>query len=305
MQLARCVRPTPIATGYYACSSRSPPHHATSLALDKKCQISHLAENILGFHAYDSGGVAAKIKVNRRRVLQGTVALLCAQLWPAKALAEQTQTEVVKVGSTVVQGEPQSRAARKILKLFDKLFTTMKQTRYQHRTVVRRRQGIFLWDCSGMAAWILKRTAPLARTALTRERPVARDFYHVIRRAPTRRAKGGWRRLKHIADARPGDVFAWIRPPNFPSRNTGHVGFVVDTPRPVPEIPGAYAVKIIDATSFPHEDDTRSPEGEGGMGIGTLLFLTDGNGHATAYGWLGTASRGVVETTILFGRVTR
>ena len=156
-----------------------------------------------------------------------------------------------------------------------------------------------------MAAWILKRAAPLARTALTRDRPVARDFFHVIRKASTRRARNGWRRLKHIEDARPGDVFAWVHPTNFPSKNTGHVGFVVDTPRAVPEIPGAYAVQIRDATSFPHEDDTRSPEGEGGMGIGTLLFLTDGEGQATAYGWMGTASRGVVETKILFARVTR
>ncbi|MGB1277236.1 MAG: hypothetical protein ACPG77_15940, partial [Nannocystaceae bacterium] len=138
-------------------------------------------------------------------------------LVPSQALADGAEKppEVVKIGDVVPSGEPQSRVARKILKLFDKLFTTMTQTRYQHRTVVRRRQGVFLWDCSGMAAWILKRAAPLARTALTRDRPVARDFFHVIRKASTRRARNGWRRLKHIEDARPGDVFAWVRPPNF------------------------------------------------------------------------------------------
>jgi hypothetical protein len=100
-------------------------------------------------------------------------------------------------------------------------------------------------------------------------------------------------------------VFAWRRPRGFPSRNTGHVGFVVEAPLPVPAIPGAYAVRVADSTSWGHQDDTRAPDGVGGFGLGTLVFLTDGDGHGTHYGWYGTASEGYVVTPIVFGRVSR
>ncbi len=201
--------------------------------------------------------------------------------------------------------EPATRAARKILALKDKIYANLTLTRYQHRTYVRRREGVYLWDCSAMVAWFLKRTAPVAHAAIDRPRPVARDYYRKIKRASTKRARDGWRRLPHIEDARPGDLFAWIRPPNFPSRNTGHVGFVLEPAKRYPAIPDAYTVRILDATSLPHGDDTREFDEGGGIGEGTLLFLTDGEGRGTAYGWFGADSTGVIATDIVFGRVNR
>jgi hypothetical protein len=141
--------------------------------------------------------------------------------------------------------------------------------------------------------------------AITRERPVARDFVRAIEAAPIGRSRGGWQRLGHIEEARPGDLFAWRRPRGFPSRNTGHVGFVMNAPAPVPGLPGAYAVRVADATSLGHQDDTRATDPDGGFGLGTLVFLTDGAGHGTHYGWFGTQSEGYVVTPIVFGRVTR
>src|SRR3954452_8095875 len=64
-------------------------------------------------------------------------------------------------------------------------------TKYQHRIAVDARNGIYRWDCSIMAAWILERTAPAARRALGADKPLARDFYRTIKRARTDRPDRG------------------------------------------------------------------------------------------------------------------
>lgn len=224
---------------------------------------------------------------------------------------EVAEAPVRSAPSTVVPAEPDprmepaSRPARKLLALKDEIQATMTHTAYEHRTRIRRKEGIYVWDCSAMAGWMLRKVAPRARKAMNKGRPVARDFYRQIKDSPTRRAKDGWRRLAHIEDVRPGDMFAWKRPPDFPSRNTGHVGFALGPARPVPEWPGAYTLRILDATSLPHEGDTRASKEGGGIGEGTILFMTDGEGHGIAYGWFGKRSRGVIVTEIAFARLSR
>ena len=56
----------------------------------------------------------------------------------------------------------------------------------------------------------------------------------------------------------------------------------------------------------PHQDDERPQGGtEGGFGTGVFVFLTDGEGRATHYGWHGTLTRGYMRTPVVFGRVHR
>jgi hypothetical protein len=200
--------------------------------------------------------------------------------------------------------EPAGRTSARVLATLAAVRTSMRETRYQHATRVQVKRGSYLWDCSGMAAWILQRAAPRARAALTNDRPVARDFYHAIARAPLGRARSGWQRVATIADARPGDVIAWLRPTGWSSTNTGHVAFLLEQPFAVPGYPNAWAVRIADATSFGHQDDSR-PRGSGGYGEGTLLILTDKSQQPIAYGWYGTESDAVLVTSIVFGRVVR
>ena len=206
---------------------------------------------------------------------------------------------------------PGTRATARILARIDRISDSMRTTRYRHVTVVRRSEGLYAWDCSGMANWILRRDAPRAFAAIGRSRPVASSYWRVIDRAPTAAPRNGWQAIEHIRDVRPGDVFAWRRPPDLlpPSANTGHVGFVIGAPQRVTTgrfaALEAYTVRVVDATSLPHGDDTRDPEGEGGFGFGTLLFVTDELGQAFAYGWFGTRSRGVIRTDIVFGRPSR
>lgn len=200
------------------------------------------------------------------------------------------------------EGEPPppgSPAAARVLATLGRVESTLQRTRYQHRTRVREARGEYYWDCSGMAGWVLARAAPRARRTLGRGRPVARTFARTIARAPTDRPRRGWQRIDDLADVRPGDLFAWERPPNFPSRDSGHVGFVVH--RPVRIADDLFAVRILDSTSLPHQDDSRSGEATG-TGRGTMTFVTDGEGHAEAYGWHGTRSLGHIETAVVFGR---
>jgi hypothetical protein len=196
------------------------------------------------------------------------------------------------------------RASRRIVELLAGVRSSLLETRYEHVTRVQARRGVYLWDCSGMAAWILRRAAPVALAELGKERAVARDFYRAIARAPIARARRGWQRLAKISDARPGDVIAWLRPLGWASTNTGHVAFLLEQPAQVPGHVNTWAVRIADATSFGHQDDSRA-QGTGGYGEGTLLVLTDADEHAIAYGWYGTNSDAVLVTNIVFGRVVR
>jgi hypothetical protein len=89
------------------------------------------------------------------------------------------------------------------------------------------------------------------------------------------------------------------------SRITGHVGFLVEKPWKVVGVKGAWAARILDSTGLPHQNDTRSMEGEGGFGFGTFLFITDDSGETIGYGWFGTESTGFLPTRIVYGRATR
>lgn len=200
-------------------------------------------------------------------------------------------------------GASATTAAGRVIERLAEVERTLRETAYEHTTTVRESDGVYRWDCSGMAAWILRRAAPRAMREITAERPIARDFVRAIEHAPLGRSRRGWERLASLAEARPGDLFSWRRPRGFPSRNSGHVGFVMAEPIPVPGIPGAYAVRVADASSWSHQDDSRPEDGEGGFGIGTITFLVDDTGAGTHYGWRGTLSEGYVVTPIVLGRV--
>ena len=198
-----------------------------------------------------------------------------------------------------------TRAGERVLTVIDEIEENLRETSYQARTQVRADAGEYHWDCSGMAAWIMKRAAPKAFRTLGDSRPVARDFAAAIERAPMKKARGGWQHIANIADVMPGDVFAWRRPRGMPSKNTGHVGFVVERPLPVPQIPGAWAVRIADSTRGYHQNDSREGDDDGGFGVGTLLFMTDADGKVTHYGWSGTLSEWYITTSVVFGRLHR
>ncbi len=197
-------------------------------------------------------------------------------------------------------------------------------TKYLHTTIVDPVRGVYYFDCSGMAAWVLRRSAPVAYAqvahGLGSQRPLASNFVHAIRRAPTD-ATRGWQRIPRVVDAAPGDAIAWIRPPVIRSGNTGHIGFVVLPPREFAtsgqvatwgtdgqptwiELGGmarAYLVRVADATRLHHLDDSRRATNDTGFGFGTILLVSDATGQPAAYGWVGPRGN-VFATSISIGR---
>jgi hypothetical protein len=198
-----------------------------------------------------------------------------------------------------------SSAAGLLVEVINDVHDSLVTTRYEAKTRVRADEGYYAWDCSGMAMWMLQRSAPRALRATGKSRPRAIDFYNAIVRAPIDEARRGWQRLGHVSDARPGDVFAFPRSPVSKSKISGHVGFFIEQPWPVPDVEGAWAARILDATRTPHQDDTRVRGEGGGFGFGTMMFMTDDDGKTIAYGWHGTTSRGTMPTHVVYGRVTK
>jgi hypothetical protein len=190
-----------------------------------------------------------------------------------------------------------------VLRTVGKIAETLNFSSYSSVTRVNVENGEYSFDCSGMADWVLCRAAPVACRSVRSAgpRPLARDFHRAIAAVPVGAERGGWRRIARVDQGEPGDVVAWIKPPEVPSRNSGHVAFIVRSPAPLPGYQNAYLVRVADSTSLYHDNDTREPGLTNGFGFGTILLVSDESGAPVAYGWVGTRAR-VFETKIAIGR---
>jgi hypothetical protein len=170
---------------------------------------------------------------------------------------------------------------------------------YSHTTDVDAGQGHFDFDCSGMVNWVLEQSAPNAFAELKASRPRVAEYVKALQAIPYNQPTAGWQRIQKVADAQPGDVIAWPTPDWYPSDATGHMGFVYAKPVPVS---GGYLIRVADATSYPHGEDSR--EGGTGFGYGTILITVDpDSGEGTGQGWTGRYSGNtVIRTPILIGR---
>jgi hypothetical protein len=197
----------------------------------------------------------------------------------------------------------------RIMKVLSHIERTATRTQYRHRTRINARRGIYIFDCSAMAGWVMRKAVPRARRTITGNqvrRPLARDFYRSIARLRPGQRRGPWYRVPTVREALPGDVVAWVRPRWFPSKNTGHVAFVVERPKPNTGPVRGQLLRIADSTRLPHENDRRG-RGRSGFGKGTLLLATDSAGRPTGYGWFGSRSRAdwIIPTRIVIGRALR
>ena len=202
-------------------------------------------------------------------------------------------------------GVPPTERGRAIIAHLSSIDGDTRSGRYAHRTDVDPLRGRYHWDCSGMVGWMLRRHAPSAFASLHRERPVAADYARVIAAASTE-ASRGFRRVASIEDVRSGDVFAWRAPVALRSAgSTGHVGFVLGTPRRVASAGAVWSVQIADSTTLPHELDSRLArlDRDGGLGTGVMTFTADDDGAVTHYGWMGVLSPVYIETPVVFGRL--
>jgi hypothetical protein len=194
-------------------------------------------------------------------------------------------------------------SANPVMRVLGRVAATFTESEYTHGFRIDERRGVYAVDCSGLVHWVLRRAAPKAAASSGRGlagRPLARDYQRRIARLPYGVSAGGWRRVRRVDEARPGDVVAWLKPEIVKSQNTGHVAFVVRAPEAVPGNPSAFLVRIADSTSLLHDADTR--EGRTGFGFGTILLVADPEtGEPRAYGWVGLRWR-TFETPISIGR---
>lgn len=199
-------------------------------------------------------------------------------------------------------------AASRVLGWLQRLERRLMHTRYASHVYVDLERGVYEFDCSGMAAWVLWRAAPVAHNAVAWElqtRPLARDFYRRIRLSPSEGERFGWRRIPCVADALPGDVIAWLQPWYASSLQTGHVAFITELPRALSENSHSFVLRVCDSSSMRHFEDTR-PEETGGFGFGSILVRADAHGGGPrAYGWQGPNSERLHETRIVIGRPVR
>ena len=214
----------------------------------------------------------------------------------------------ITLTATSVSAAPAGPEA--VLSTLGHIDSTLQASKYSHATLVDERAGRYEFDCSGMAAWVLGRSSPVAQAAVAyrakRGRPLARDYYHQIARSMAGRERHGWERVSHVADATPGDVIAWLRPKEIRSPNTGHVAFLLAPPEPVADAPYVYLVRIADASRHRHQDDSRAGTGRTGFGRGTILVVASPEtGAPVGYGWVGLRSAWVLSTQMAIGRPIR
>lgn len=226
---------------------------------------------------------------------------------PAPPVAAVSR-ETAPAGKAVLPQNPLSDAridwdANRVMRAIGKMAATLNTTEYSHGFRVNERDGVYVFDCSGFADWLLSKAAPRARAAVRhglKQRPLARDFQRRLAALPGGRERYGWRRVERVAEIEPGDVVAWLKPKIIQSANTGHVAFAVHRPVPAPGYTNAYLVRLADSTSLLHDDDTRA--GGSGFGFGTILLVADPEtGAPVAYGWVGLRWRSF-ETPIAIGR---
>ena len=174
----------------------------------------------------------------------------------------------------------------KILAAAQDILTNVHETKYSHKTEIDIKVGKYFCDCSGLGNVLLKAAAPESYKSLPIEkgyvRPRAVSFYSAFTNAALPSRQVGWQQVKRVADAEPGDFIAWRKPIVEKGKTSGHVMIVFKKPALEPD--GSYRVEIMDSTSTRHSSDSR-PEGQTGVGTGTMWFSVDDSGAPTGYRW--------------------
>lgn len=165
---------------------------------------------------------------------------------------------------------------------------SMKQSDYQHQTDVDTTTGRYDYDCSGLLDYTIGLVAPDALvqipTTASAGRALAENFEGFF--AGLTGEGQYWAPVATVPDLVGGDVIAWLITPDTASRDTGHVMIVVSRPVADPHNADAYLVGVIDSTTMPHAEDSRS-SGQQGLGTGTIGLQTDAAGAPTGFYWKG------------------
>ena len=176
-------------------------------------------------------------------------------------------------------------------------FTSMKTTLYQHKTEVDREAGSYKYDCVRFVSYAMRQVAPQAWQSILREMQIARGHipsppsYQKFFARLAGKPQAGWEAVPRAADLRPGDIVSWDYKTE---RANGHAVIIASLPKQTAD--GSWEVKVYDATSTPHAEDSR-PNDEraqifdvtgrrSGLGHGVMAFTVDpATGALVGYRW--------------------
>lgn len=174
-------------------------------------------------------------------------------------------------------------------RLFDHIKTwlsEMEATNYQAKTEIDIKAKTLKCDCSGLICFALRNYFPEAYLALDgkespwRTRPLSVTYYETFVSAGQNPGTKPWKRIRKIANLKPGDLMAWRKTEIKKGVSTGHTMMVAQ--HPVKEPDGRYRIRVIDSTNVPHANDTRN-EGQLGVGSGDMWFTVDQNDEPTGF----------------------
>lgn len=187
-----------------------------------------------------------------------------------------------------------------------KTLQNAKSTAYSHQTKIDESKGIYCFDCSGFVGYVLIKVRPDAQADIPHPgyaRPRAKDFYNYCSKLSKTPNNVGWSRLRRPATLLPGDIIAWLQPPDSANKDdTGHVMMVRDTPVSNPNRKNEILVVVIDSASSPHANDSRD-KGSTGLGTGTIGISIDDGDKPVGFFWRGGRSKKLQKTKIAFGRL--
>jgi len=176
--------------------------------------------------------------------------------------------------------------ARNVIEGLCRVLLNARHSSYSLRGRVVPEDGRYELSGSGLVRYLLRLTnerhywaVPVSPGKL---RPYAPDFHEFIAGlSAVARGDVGWQRIERLADAKPGDLIAWV-PLAADTRRVGHIVIVVGFPRM--EAEGQFHVKVADSARSPHGEDTRR-RGQSGIGVGLMWFSMDERGRAKGYRW--------------------
>lgn len=179
-----------------------------------------------------------------------------------------------------VAGSDAASPREALLAEAERELAAMRSSHYEHHTRVDEATGLYDYDCSGFVGYALKRSAPAAWTPIAAQhrRPLAKHFeaFFAAPQAP-------WSQVDRAAQLVPGDVIAWIEPPENHSRNTGHIVIAAERPRARGD---ELVVRVIDSSHAGHgKSDARVREARNGLGTGDLVLHVGADGRADGYRW--------------------
>lgn len=188
-----------------------------------------------------------------------------------------------------LQSVPDGQGARALLQEANRELSLVQKSTYSHKTQVDESIGQFNYDCSGFLKYALSYSVPAALSSLqeaTVRRPLAKHFVSFITSLPPGKVVDRWRRLERATDLTPGDIIAWLKPPDVVSNNTGHVMIVREAIQQSPKHSNEIIVPIIDSTGSRHGyTDSRNKVAATGLGTGSIVLVLDHAGRPISYRW--------------------